>query len=76
MISGATDRIHNTFTFSENDIKNVSYQGANAQAPKGIAANLKDFAGQTVDVIFALVPNADSDGLCIMAVIQGVTVEG
>ena len=48
-------------------------QGSEGEA-SGVCADLKDFAGQTVDVVFALVPNEDSDGLCIMAVIQGVTV--
>ena len=75
MISGATDRIHNTFTFSENDIKNVSYQGASAQAPRGIAANLKDFAGQTVDIIFAAVPVKNEKTLCPFIVAKNVTVK-
>ena len=74
MISGATDRIHNTFTFSENDTKNVSYQGANAQAPKGIAANLQDYAGQTVNIIFAAVPVKDEKTLCPFIVAKNVTV--
>ena len=42
--------------------------------PSGVCADLKAFAGQTVDVVFALVPNTDSDGLCIMAVVEGVEV--
>ena len=51
----------------------IVFQGIEGD-PSGVCADLKDFAGQTLDVVFALVPNADSDGLCIMAVIQGVTV--
>jgi hypothetical protein len=74
MISGATDRIHKTFTFSENDTKNVNYQGANAQAPKGIAANLKDYAGQTVNIIFAAVPVKDAKTLCPFIVVKNVTI--
>jgi hypothetical protein len=53
---------------------NIVFQGSEGE-PSGICADLKDFAGQTVDVAFALVPNDDPDGLCLLAVIQGVTVE-
>ena len=52
----------------------IVFQGTEGEA-SGVCADLKDFVGQTVDVVFALVPNADSDGLCIMALIQGITVE-
>jgi hypothetical protein len=40
----------------------------------GIAADLGDYAGQMVDVIFAAVPNADNDTLCLIANITGVQV--
>ncbi len=52
----------------------IIFQGMEG-TPSGVCADLAAYAGQTVDVIFALVPTADSGGLCIMAVIQGVTVE-
>ena len=52
----------------------IVFQGIEGEA-SGVCADLKDFVGQTVDVVFALVPNADSDGLCIMALIRGITVE-
>jgi hypothetical protein len=52
----------------------IVFQGSEGEA-SGVCADLKDFVGQTVDVVFALVPNADPDGLCIMALIQGITVE-
>ena len=52
----------------------IVFQGTEG-APSGICADLAEFAGQTVDVVFALVPNEDSDGLCIMAVIQNVQVQ-
>jgi hypothetical protein len=51
----------------------IVFQGIEGD-PSGVCADLSDFAGQTVDVVFALVPNDDSDGLCIMAVVQGVEV--
>ena len=51
----------------------IVFQGVEG-APSGVCADLKDYAGQTLDVVFALVPNEDADGLCIMAVIRGVTV--
>ena len=52
----------------------IIFQGTEG-SPSGVCADLAAYAGQTVDVIFALVPTADSDGLCVMAVIEGVTVE-
>ncbi len=53
---------------------NIVFQGSE-NIPSGVCADLKDFAGQTVDVVFALVPSEDADGLCLLAVIQGVTVK-
>ena len=41
----------------------------------GIAADLSAYSGQTVDVIFAAVPNADNDTLCLIACITGVEVK-
>ena len=52
----------------------IIFQGVEG-SPSGVCADLSAYKGQTVDVIFALVPLADADGLCIMAVIEGVTVE-
>jgi hypothetical protein len=52
----------------------IIFQGIEG-SPSGVCAELSAYAGQTVDVVFALVPSADSDGLCVMAVIKGVTVE-
>ena len=51
----------------------IVFQGVEG-APSGVCADLSAFAGQTVDVVFALVPNEDADGLCIMAVVRGVEV--
>lgn len=51
----------------------IVFQGEEG-TPSGVCADLSAFNGQTVDVIFAVVPNADANGLCLMAVIQGVQV--
>ncbi len=40
----------------------------------GLGADLSAFAGQTVDVTFAVVPATDTDSLCILLHIEGVTV--
>ena len=52
----------------------IIFQGIEG-SPSGVCADLSAYVGQTVDVVFALVPTADTDGLCIMTVIHGVTVE-
>ena len=51
----------------------IVFQGSEG-IPSGVCADLSAFTGNTVDVIFALVPLDDPDGLCIMAVIEGVQV--
>ena len=45
-----------------------------ASDSKGIAADLSDFAGQTVDVTFAAVPKADTQSLCLLVQVTGVKV--
>ena len=52
----------------------IVFQGAEGN-PSGICADLSAYAGQTLDVVFAIVPNDDPTGLCPVAVISGVTVE-
>ena len=52
----------------------IVFQGAEG-SPSGICADLSAYAGQTLDVVFAIVPNDDPTGLCPVAVITGVTVE-
>ncbi len=52
----------------------IVFQGAEG-TPSGVCADLSAYAGQTVDVAFAILPNDDPDGLCIAVVIRGVTVE-
>ena len=51
----------------------IVFQGVEG-TPSGICADLSAYTGQTVDVAFALVPNTDSDGLCLMTVVRGVEV--
>ena len=59
-----------------NDLANSAYQGGlnGPSSAKGIAADLSQYAGQTVDVTFAVVPAAENDSLCILAHIKGVHV--
>lgn len=59
-----------------NDLQNSAYQGglSGPASAKGIAADLSQYVGQTVDVTFAVVPVAESDSLCILAHIKGVSV--
>ena len=52
----------------------IVFQGAEG-TPSGVCADLAAYAGQTVDVVFAIVPNEAPDGLCILTVVTGVTVE-
>ena len=53
--------------------ENSSYQG-NFGTPTGIGADLKDYAGQTVNVTFAAVSAQDNSKLCILLHLEGVTV--
>ncbi len=59
-----------------NNLANSAYQGGlnGPSSAKGIAADLSQYAGQTVDVTFAVVPAAENDSLCILAHIKGVHV--
>lgn len=52
----------------------IVFQG-NEGVPSGVTADLSAYAGQTLDVLFALVPLDDPDGLCIIAVVCDVQVE-
>ncbi len=77
---GILDAIQNktgyTFIDREASMINGSFQGtkgAGANA-SGIAANLSDFAGQTVHVIFAAVPKTAPNTLCVLIYFTGVKV--
>ena len=54
------------------------FQGAqNVPDPSkvaGVAADLSEYAGQTVNVTFAAVPEAAQDTLCVIVHVTGVTV--
>lgn len=52
---------------------NSIYQGSEGK-PSGIAAQLTDYVGKTVNVIFAAVPATESDSLCLIAYIKNVRV--
>ncbi|MBQ2806643.1 MAG: hypothetical protein IJF08_06285 [Clostridia bacterium] len=52
----------------------IVFQG-NEGVPSGVCADLAAYAGQTVDVVFAIVPNDQPKGLCPIALITGVSVE-
>ena len=58
------------------DLEKSSYQGSlnGPASANGLAADLSAYAGQTVNVTFATVPASDTDSLCIVAHITGITV--
>jgi hypothetical protein len=60
---------YNCYNYSSNSV----YQGSGGN-PSGVSAQLTDYAGQTVDVIFAVVPANDPDSLCLIACIKNVHV--
>lgn len=51
---------------------NVSFQSGKGNG--GIAADLSDYVGQTVNVCFAAVPKADPESLCVLLYIKNVEV--
>ncbi len=57
-------------------LQKVTFQGGEGKGvgTAGLAANLKDYAGQKVDVTFAAVPKTDTDGLCVLVHVVGVQV--
>ncbi|MBQ8408057.1 MAG: hypothetical protein IJY39_04260 [Clostridia bacterium] len=75
MISYTTNKYGSAVDFSAN-LEKSSYQGSlnGPASANGLAADLSAFAGQTVDVTFAVVPASDTDTLCILAHVTGVKV--
>ncbi|MBQ8409028.1 MAG: hypothetical protein IJY39_09215 [Clostridia bacterium] len=65
-----------SYTFSENSPMNSTYGGAAGagESVSGLAADLSDYAGKTVEVIFAAVPVKEPDKLCLIARVTNVTV--
>ncbi len=65
-----------TFVNRDASMINGSFQGSVGAGinASGIAANLSAFAGQTVNVIFAAVPKAAPNALCVLIYFTGVKV--
>lgn len=76
---GITTAANNFFASSDYNVlehpDKIVFQGSEG-VPSGVTADLSAYAGQTVDVIFGLVPLADPDGLGLIAVVRGVQVQG
>jgi outer membrane murein-binding lipoprotein Lpp len=72
LIGCSSNNIVTTFTEAA-DGANCKFQ-TSAGDVKGLAANLENYSGQTVDVIFAAVPRSDTSTLQVFAVAQGVSV--
>lgn len=54
-----------------------NYQGGitdDHATASGVSADLSQYAGETVDIVFAAVPSLATDTLCIMIEINGVAV--
>ena len=79
-ITVAQGRLNNEYTFidAKASYTGITYQGTKfayySESGAGIAANLTDYIGQTVDVTFAAIPNSDPNGLCYIAQILNVRV--
>ncbi len=72
MLKSATARNGNTFTFTEADAANGSFQGISS--PRGLCADLSEYIGQAVNVIFAAIPAKAPDTLCPIVCIADVRV--
>ena len=57
-------------------IQDTTASGAKVrfQTTTGIGADLSDYVGQTVNVTFAAIPNAEPNSLCVLAYVRNVTV--
>ncbi len=74
MLKNATSRNGNTFTFTTADAANGKFQGLDAKNPRGISADLSDYVGQAVNVIFAAIPKAAPNTLCPIVCVADVKV--
>ena len=63
------------YTFSEKTYLNSTYQIGSGQVG-GITLNLSAYAGKTVDVVFAAVPEKNTATVCPLLLIKGVYVAG
>ncbi len=71
ILSVATDRADNVYTFTDDDAANANYQGGSNY---GIKVDLSAYVGHTVDLTFAAVPAAAEDTLLLLYHVSGVTV--
>jgi hypothetical protein len=74
-INVANARSNHTYEFTlEADGANGSFSGTAGNNPKGIAADLEAYKGQTVDVIFGAVPAKDTTTILPLYYIARVKV--
>lgn len=74
-INVANARSNQTYEFTlETDGANGSFSGTAGNNPKGIAANLEAYKGQTVDIIFGAVPAKDTSTILPLYYIARVKV--
>ncbi len=64
------------FKDTEASLANAIYQSPMGLGSdtRGLSADLSEYVGQTVDVIFAAVPSAEPDAFCLIALVTGVEV--
>ncbi len=64
------------FKDTEASLINALYQSGTGLGNNttGLSADLSDYVGQTVDVMFAAVPTAEPDAYCLIALVKGVEV--
>ena len=64
------------FSDTTASLVNAVYQSPTGlgDGTKGLAADLSEYAGQTVNVTFAAVPASEPDSLCLIAYVTGVQV--
>ncbi len=74
VLSGATSRIQNKFTFTAKDAANSNFQGASGKNPTGLWIDLSDYAGKTVNLLVATVSAANEKTLCPMVCLSNVKV--
>ena len=74
MINSAYVRSGNTYRFTTADAEKGNFQGSPGNDPVGIALNLEQYRGQTVDVIFGAIPKKDTSSILPMFYIGQVKV--
>ena len=74
MIEAAYARSNMTCNFTESDAVGGNFQGTRGNDPTGICANLEAYKGQTVNVIFGVIPAKDTSTILPMFYIGQVKV--